>query len=56
MGEGFAGEALALGYFVLVVREDEILTAAMDINSLAEVSAHHGGALDMPAGSALTPR
>ena len=56
MGERLAGEALALGYLILMVREDKILAAAVNINGVAEIAPVHRGALDMPAGSALAPR
>ena len=56
VGEGLAGKALALRYFILMVREDEILAAAVNINGVAEIAPVHRGALDMPAGSALAPR
>lgn len=56
VGERLAGKALALGYLILMVREDKILTAAVDIYRVAEIAPVHRGALDMPAGSALAPR
>ena len=47
--------ALGLRDLVLVVREDEVLAAAVDVDGLAEVAAIHCGALDMPAGTAVAP-
>ena len=51
-----AGVRLGLGDLVLVVREDEVLAAAVDIDLLAEVLQRHRRALDVPAGAALAPR
>ena len=44
-----------LSDLVLVVREDKILSAAMNIDRITEVLLDHCGALDMPAGSSLSP-
>jgi hypothetical protein len=54
--ERLAGGALGLGDLVLVVREDEVLAAGMDVEGAAERGHAHGGALDVPAGPALAPR
>ncbi len=43
--------ATRLGDFVLMMREDEIDAAAMDVERLAQMPPGHGGALDMPAGA-----
>ena len=51
-----AGEGLGLRDLVLVVGEDEIFAAAVDVDLLAEVLDGHRGALDVPAGAALAPR
>ena len=56
MCKGNAVAALALCYFVLMVREYEVLTAAMNIDGLAEKTSYHCRALNMPARSAVTPR
>ena len=56
MNERLARRALALRNLVLVMREDEILAAAMDIQRLAEVLHAHRGALDVPARAAHAPR
>src|SRR5258708_6573795 len=53
--EWFAGEALTLGDLVLVVREDQIGTAAMDINLFPQRFHRHRRTLDMPAGTSTTP-
>src|SRR3954452_5122739 len=45
----------ALGDLVLVMGEDEVLAAAVDVDLVAESVADHGGALDVPAGPALPP-
>src|SRR5260221_9856549 len=53
--EWFAGEALTLGDLVLVVREDQIGTAAMDIDLFTQRFHCHRRTLDMPAGTSMTP-
>ncbi len=50
-----AAGAAALGDFVFVVREDEIDTAAVEVEGFAEVFANHCGTLEVPAGSAFAP-
>ena len=45
--------AARLGDLVLVMREDEVDAAAMNVEGLAEMGFRHRRALDMPAG---TPR
>ena len=52
MGKLAAVGALALGDLVLVVGEDQILTAAVQVDGPAQMGAAHGTALDMPAGAA----
>ena len=47
---------LGLGDLILVVREGEVAAAAVNIDGFAEIAIGHGGALDVPAGSALSPR
>src|SRR6516164_6353529 len=51
----FARVGLGLGDFILVVREDHILAAAMDIQLLTEERQGHGRALDMPSRTAGPP-
>ena len=46
---------LGLGDLVLVVRELQVLAAAVDVDGLAQVAVGHGGALNVPAGPALAP-
>src|SRR5438874_1304964 len=46
--------ATRLRDLVLMVREDEIDAAAVDVEHLAKMLPAHGRALDMPAGSAGT--
>ena len=53
MREGAAVCALGLRDLVLVVREDEVETAGMDVDGLAEVLVRHSRALDVPARTAL---
>ena len=50
-----AGGAAGLGDFVLVVREEQILAAAVDIKGFAQIGGAHGGAFDMPTGTAHAP-
>src|SRR5207249_967297 len=54
-GERLAGERLGLCDLVLVVREDQIQAAAVDVEVRAQVLHAHGRALDVPAGTAGTP-
>ena len=51
-GKGAAVGALALGDLVLVVGENQVLTAAVEVNGLAQVGAAHGAALNVPARTA----
>src|SRR5687768_3644998 len=46
-----AGRGLALGELVLVVREDQVDAARVDVERGTEVGHAHGRALDVPAGS-----
>src|SRR5918996_218220 len=46
----------ALRDLILVVREDEIEPAAVDVDRLAEVTLDHRGAFEVPAGAAASPR
>ena len=48
--------ALALRNLVLVVRENEVEPAAMDVEGLAELGLAHRRAFDMPARPAAAPR
>ena len=47
--------ALGLGDLILVVREDEVKAAGVDVDGRAEVFVDHSRALDMPAGTSLAP-
>ena len=53
---GLAGGAAGLGDLVFMMREQQILAAAVDIERFAQIGGAHGGALDMPAGPAHAPR
>src|SRR4051812_29164216 len=46
---------LALRDLVLVVREDQVATAGVDVDLIAERLAHHRRALDVPARATLAP-
>jgi hypothetical protein len=50
-----AGVGLGLGDLVLVVRENEVLAAAVYVDLLPQVLEGHGGALDVPAGPSGAP-
>ncbi len=54
--EGLAGDALGLGDLAFVMREDEVLAAAVDVERLTEIADGHGRALDMPARPPGSPR
>ena len=56
MAAGVSCCADALGNFVFVVRELQIRTAAVDVESIAEQVFTHGGAFDVPARATITPR
>src|SRR4029077_15211412 len=45
-----------LGDLVLVVGEDQVGAAAVDVERLAEIAVRHRRALDVPAGAARAPR
>src|SRR5690606_18244695 len=47
--------AFALRDFVLMMREDEVEPAAVDVERFSEELTAHGRALDVPAGAALSP-
>src|SRR5262245_9543120 len=51
-----AGEGLGLGALVLVVREDVVDAAGVNVDLRAEVLGAHGGAFDVPAREASAPR
>ena len=53
--EGHSIRSFRLGYLVLMVREDQIASAAVDIKGLTQISGSHGGAFDVPSGPAGTP-
>src|SRR3990170_7673623 len=46
---------LALGDLVLVVGEDVVHAARVEIDARAQVPGRHGGALDVPAGKSVAP-
>ena len=45
----------ALGDFIFVVRELQIRTAAVDVESIAEQVFTHGGAFNVPTRTAIAP-
>ena len=53
--EGLAVGCLRLRDLILVMRENKVLTACMDINLLTQVLFGHDRALNMPARTALAP-
>src|SRR5208283_5117759 len=56
MNKGLAGIRFALGDFILMMGEDQILAAAMNVERLTQMLEPHGGALDMPARPTRSPR
>ena len=48
--------AAALRDLILVVREDEVDAAAVDVDGLAQMRADHRRTFDVPAGPAAAPR
>src|SRR5690349_3704033 len=56
-GEGRAAmRAAALRDLILMVREDEVEAAAMDVDRLAEMRLDHRRAFDVPARASPAPR
>ncbi len=55
MDERLSVCALGLGDFILMVREDQILAAGVDVDGISKIPLAHDGALDVPAGTALAP-
>ena len=51
-----AERAFGLGDLVLVVREDQVDAAAVDVERLAQIAVRHRRALDVPAGPPGAPR
>ena len=45
----------ALGDLVFVMREDQIVAAAVNVDAAAQMLGRHRRALDMPAGASATP-
>ena len=56
MRELLAAASLALCDLVLMMREDQILSAAVDVDLLAQIFLGHDRALNVPARTALSPR
>src|SRR5262249_3001672 len=54
--ERLSGRRLGLRDLALVVREDQILAATMDVERRAEIFYGHRRALDVPAGTSFAPR
>src|SRR5689334_8732702 len=55
-GEVHTRRTARLRDLVLMVRENEVFAAAMNIERLREMFHRHGGAFDMPAGASAPPR
>ena len=55
VGERLVPAAAGLGVLVLVVRELQVLAAAVDVDGRAQVAVHHGRALGVPARATLAP-
>ncbi len=54
--EGFSGKRFRLRDFVLVMREDQIFSAGMQIEGFAQLLHRHDGALDMPSRASRADR
>ena len=55
LDELLAGRRFGLRLFALVVREDQVRTAPVEINRRTELAQGEGGTLDMPARTACAP-
>ncbi len=55
LDKGFAGRPFALGDFIFMMGEDQVFTAAVDVESLAEVLYAHRRTFDVPAGTPRAP-
>ena len=55
MSEFHAVARLRLGDLILMVREDQVLAAGVDVNRLAKILAAHDRALDVPARASFAP-
>src|SRR5690606_10468630 len=53
-GVGLAGSGFALGTLAFVVREYQIRTTTMDVESVAQTAGGHARTFDMPAGTTRT--
>ena len=53
--KGLAIGSLGLGNLILMMRENKILAACMDINLFSQIFLTHDRALNVPSGTALTP-
>ena len=51
-----AVSTFALSNLIFMMRENQVLTAAVNINCLTKIAPVHSRTLDMPAGSSLAPR
>ena len=54
-GIRLTGAALGLSNFIFMVREDQVLTAAVQVDGLAQMFMDHRGAFNVPAGTAFAP-
>src|SRR3970040_2063649 len=55
-GEADAGCSFRLGNFRFVMRKNQITTSPMDVQSLPEIFHAHSTALNVPTGTARSPR
>ena len=56
VGKSLVPSAGSLSALVLMVREGEVGSATVNVDRHTQITVHHGGALGMPAGTALAPR
>ena len=54
-GKNFPVAGLALGNLIFMVRENQILSARMNVDFLSQIFSGHNGAFNMPAWPSLTP-
>ena len=56
VGKRNAVAALGLGDLILMMREDQVFSACVDVYGVPKIMLCHDGALDVPAGSSVAPR
>src|SRR5699024_7768623 len=54
-GKDFSVAALRLGNFILMMREDQVLSSCMDVDFFTQIFFRHHGALNMPSRTSFSP-